>query len=72
NLKHLINLKCGYEVSSDRLHERFTTLKRQPGPLADHLPQIESMLEDYYPAREWNRDGEIKFAKLKELKLKPL
>ncbi|MCP4695808.1 MAG: hypothetical protein GY862_03005, partial [Gammaproteobacteria bacterium] len=57
HLKHLINLKCGYDISSDRLHERFTTLKRQPGPLAEHLPQMASLLADYYPAREWDREG---------------
>jgi len=72
NLKHLINLKCGYDVSSDRLHERFTTVKRQPGSLADHLPQIKSMLEDYYLARNWSRDGKVKPEKLKELNLDPL
>lgn len=38
NLKHLINLRRGCDFSSDYLHERFTTLRRNYGPAANHLP----------------------------------
>ena len=70
NLKHLINLKCGYDPSSDTLHERFITLKRKPSPFADHLPPIKQLVSDYYSVREWNKDGTIKAEKLKKLGLK--
>lgn len=69
NLKHLINLKCGYDPSTDTLHERFTTLKRKPGPLADHLPQIKPMVIDFYRVRGWESDGTIKDETLERLGL---
>ncbi len=72
NLKHLINLKCGYVPSSDTLHERFTTVKRKPGPCADHLPPIHQLVSDYYCVRGWNEDGTIKEATLNKLGLKAL
>jgi len=72
NLKHLINLKCGYDSTSDTLHERFTTQRRQPGPCADNLPPVKKMVVDYYQVRGWNNDGTIKAEKLKELGLKTL
>jgi aldehyde:ferredoxin oxidoreductase len=70
NLKHLINMKRGYDPVSDTLPERFTTLKRKPGPLADHLPPIKEMVKDYYRARGWQPDGTIGVDKLQQLGLK--
>ena len=67
NLKHLINLKCGYNPNSDTLHERFISLKRKSGPLANHLPQIKTMISDYYRVRGWEPNGKITTGKLKEL-----
>jgi aldehyde:ferredoxin oxidoreductase len=72
NLKHLINIKCGYDSTSDTLPERFTTLKRQPGPHPDHLPPIKQLVADYYKVRGWKKDGTIKAGKLKELGLEAL
>jgi aldehyde:ferredoxin oxidoreductase len=64
NLKHQINLKRGLDSSSDYLHERFTTLKRNYGPAADHLPPVEKMIKDYYHIRGWEDDGRITPQKL--------
>jgi aldehyde:ferredoxin oxidoreductase len=64
NLKHQINLKRGLDASSDYLHERFTTLKRNYGPAADHLPPVEKMIKDYYRVRGWEADGRISSQKL--------
>ncbi len=72
HLKHLINLKCGYTPADDGLHQRFINLKRSPGPLADHLPQIEAMLAEFYPARGWDKSGNVDAAKMKELGLAEL
>lgn len=70
NLKHLINLTRGLDPISDTLHERFITLRRQPGPLADHLPPMKEMVSEYYRIRGWEADGKIKLKKLEELGLK--
>jgi len=72
NLKHLINLNRGFDPASDTLPERFTTLKRKQGAAAEHIPQIEEMLEDYYRQRGWEASGKIKAEKLEELRLSEL
>jgi aldehyde:ferredoxin oxidoreductase len=69
NLKHQINLKRGLDSSSDYLHERFTTLKRNYGPAANHLPPAEKMIKDYYRIRGWEDDGRISKEKLQKLDL---
>ena len=60
NLKHLINLMLGLDASSDCLHERFVTVKKNYGPAADHLPPVTKMVADYYRIRGWEADGKIK------------
>jgi aldehyde:ferredoxin oxidoreductase len=72
NLKHLINLKRGYDPASDTLPDRFTTAKRKQGPASEHLPQIKQMVEDYYHHRGWEASGKIKAEKLAELGLADL
>lgn len=72
NLKHLINLKLGFDPASDTLPDRFTTAKRKPGPASEHLPQIKEMVKDYYHHRGWEASGRIKSEKLKELGLSEL
>ncbi len=69
NIKHLINLACGLDSSSDCLPQRFMTVKRKPGPAADHLPPMQEMLKDYYRARGWEADGKIAQQKLEALGL---
>jgi aldehyde:ferredoxin oxidoreductase len=72
NLKHLINLKCGFDPASDTLPERLLTSKRGQGPAAEHLPPVKEMVDDYYRARGWERSGKVKPEKLKELGLEEL
>lgn len=72
NLKRLINLKLGLEASSDNLPERFTNVKRKQGAAAEHLPQINEMIKDYYYHRGWEAGGKIKAEKLRELGLEEL
>jgi aldehyde:ferredoxin oxidoreductase len=71
-VKHLVNLKLGLDPASDTLPERFLTAPRRWGPAADHLPQIQEMVEQYYRLRGWEQSGEVKNAKLEELGLKEL
>jgi aldehyde:ferredoxin oxidoreductase len=72
NLKHLINLRRGCDSSSDYLHERFTTLKRNYGPAVNHLPPVDKMIKDYYRVRGWEADSRIQTRKLAALGLEEL
>jgi aldehyde:ferredoxin oxidoreductase len=72
NLKHLINLKCGYDPASDSLHERFTSLKREGSPFAHYTPEIKELVEDYYRVRGWLPDGRLCAEKLEALGLHEL
>jgi aldehyde:ferredoxin oxidoreductase len=59
NLKHAINLNRGLDAASDCLHERFITTKKNYGPAANHLPQVQEMVQKYYKIRGWHADGKI-------------
>ena len=72
NLKHLINLKRGFDPASDTLPDRFTSTKRKQGAPSEHLPQIKEMVEDYYHHRGWEANGKIRKEKLEELGLRDL
>lgn len=72
NLKHLINLKRGFDPASDTLPDRFTSTKRKQGAPSEHLPQIKEMVEDYYHHRGWEANGKIKKEKLAELGLRDI
>jgi aldehyde:ferredoxin oxidoreductase len=68
-VKHLINLRLGLTASSDCLHERFLTMKKNYGPAAEHLPPVGKMVADYYRIRGWEADGKIKQEKAAALGL---
>jgi aldehyde:ferredoxin oxidoreductase len=72
NLKHLINLRRGFDPASDTLPDRFTSTKRKQGAPSEHLPQIKEMVKDYYHQRGWEASGKIKEEKLTELGLREL
>jgi aldehyde:ferredoxin oxidoreductase len=69
NLKHRINLIRGLDPSADRLHDRFTTIKKNYGPAAEHLPPVDEMVKAYYDIRGWQGEGAIMKSKLDQLDL---
>ena len=70
NLKHLINLKRGITGKDDTLAERLLKEKRGgTSPAAENLPPLESMIEEYYECRGWEKDGKVKKKKLEKLGL---
>lgn len=70
NLKHIINRKLGLESSEDSLPKRFLTLKRGQGPAANHLPQMDEMIKEYYEKRSWKRNGDLREEKVNQLGLR--
>lgn len=54
NLKRLINLRFGITASDDTLPERFLKEPRPSGSAAGSLPDLESMLAEYYAERGWD------------------
>lgn len=68
-LRRLINLTRGLDASADCLHERFMNRKRGYGPAADHLPQVQEMVRDYYRVRGWDADGKVSRSTLEALGL---
>lgn len=57
NLKRMYNVKCGISRKDDTVPERILKQPRTEGGAKDNLPPLESMLEEYYPARGWDSDG---------------
>jgi len=70
NLERLYNLREGSVATDDTLPERFLKEPLIEGASKGHLCPLEQMLEEYYEAREWDREtGYPSAAKLKELGL---
>ena len=57
NLKRLINLRLGITRADDTLPKRLLTEPRPSGGAEGVLPDLESMLEEYYDLRGWMHDG---------------
>jgi len=57
NLKRLYNLSCGLSKADDTLPERILRQARGTGGAAENLPDLPSMLEEYYKLRDWDKDG---------------
>jgi aldehyde:ferredoxin oxidoreductase len=57
NLKRLINLRLGITRADDTLPKRLLTEPRPSGGAEGVLPDLESMLEEYYDLRGWMPDG---------------
>jgi aldehyde:ferredoxin oxidoreductase len=67
-LKRLINFKLGVTRSADDLPKRIgASLKT--GGTRGHVPDLQSMLKDYYKIRGWTRDGAPTPETLKRLNL---
>ena len=72
NLERMFNLREGLSPKTDTLPKRFLTEELTAGPAKNPVVPLESMLKDYYAAREWGKDGIPEDRKLKELGLERL
>jgi aldehyde:ferredoxin oxidoreductase len=57
NLKRLINLRFGITRAEDTLPGRFLAEPRPSGMAAGVLPDLDSMLAEYYQVRGWTPEG---------------
>ncbi len=72
NLQRLFNVKCGLGRKDDTLPERIMKEPVNKGSskgLYVSKEELEKMLDEYYQARGWNKDGVPEKLKLKLLKL---
>jgi len=69
NLKRLYNVKLGITRQDDTLPPRLLNLARTDGLAAGVLPDIDSMLSEYYQIRGWDDKGIPKKEKIKELEI---
>ena len=69
NLKRMINLRLGVTRADDTLPRRLLTHPRPSGSAAGVLPDLETMLEEYYQLRGWTAEGVPTDEKLRELGL---
>lgn len=69
NLKRLYNVKLGITRQDDTLPSRLLNLARTDGLAAGVLPDIDSMLSEYYQIRGWDDKGIPKKEKIKELEI---
>ena len=56
-LQRLINLRMGATRADDTLPARFLEQARPDGAAAGSLPELETMLRDYYALRGWDEQG---------------
>jgi aldehyde:ferredoxin oxidoreductase len=57
NLKRMYNVRAGISRKDDTLPQRLLTQKRGTGGAADHLPDLQTMLAEYYNHRGWDENG---------------
>ena len=69
NLERLWNLAAGFTRRDDTLPERLLAEPPAKGPSAGHVVELEPMIEEYYRARGWGREGEPTQAKIEALNL---
>ena len=69
NLKRLYNVRCGIDRKDDNLPERILHLKRDGLHAPERLPDLPKMLDEYYMARGWDRNGLPSKEKLSHLGL---
>ncbi|HCC32809.1 MAG TPA: aldehyde ferredoxin oxidoreductase [Clostridiales bacterium] len=68
NLKRLYNLECGITGHDDTLPPRMFVPKKTGGS-AGYVPDLKTMLDEYYHARGWTADGRPTPATLRRLDL---
>ena len=69
NLKRLLNISCGVSRADDTLPYRFTHEPFESGASAGHVPDLPTMLDEYYEFRGWDKNGIPTPGKLSELGL---
>jgi len=69
NLKRLFNVRLGIRRKDDTLPVRLLLQPRGTGGAAKELPDLDTMLRDYYEYRGWNEEGIPTHEKLSELGL---
>lgn len=57
NLERLFNIRDGFTKKDDTLPSRFLNEPFREGPSKNHTVPLESMLEQYYFVRGWNKEG---------------
>jgi aldehyde:ferredoxin oxidoreductase len=67
NVERLFNLRAGFTRADDVLPRRLLDEPVAFGPSAGHVVDLEPMLDEYYAARDWGRDGRPTPRKLAEL-----
>lgn len=72
NLKRMYNIRHGITRKDDKLPERILTQKRGTGGAADNVPDLNTMLDEYYSFRDWDKNGVPRKEKLKRLNLEKL
>jgi aldehyde:ferredoxin oxidoreductase len=69
NLERLFNVKAGLSRKDDTLPKRFLTEPLSEGLSKERIVPLESMLEDYYRLRGWDKTGVPSKSKLDELEI---
>ena len=69
NAERLFNLRAGFTRADDALPRRLLDEPVTAGPSAGQVVDLEPMLDEYYAARGWDRDGRPTPHKLAELSL---
>jgi len=69
NLKRLYNIECGIGAKDDTLPERITAEPRHDVGTGEYLPDLDTMLEEYYRERGWDSDGRPEIKTLERLGL---
>jgi aldehyde:ferredoxin oxidoreductase len=69
NLKRMLNLSCGLTGADDTLPYRFAHEPFTSGNSAGFVPDLPTMLSEYYEFRGWSKEGVPSESKLQELGL---
>lgn len=69
NLKRIFNVRSGISRKDDTLPMRLLTHRRGEGGTINELPNLGTMLSDYYAYRGWSEDGIPSYEKLTDLAL---
>lgn len=69
NLQRMISMRQGVRGEDDNLPDRFLKEKRAAGPAGGNLPDLETMLKEYYSVRGWDANGSPTKERLKMLNI---